>query len=634
MKKTLSLIIILMALSLLAAVEFTMVHTPVTTVENTVNRDEVELTYAGAYDGNGIGTGGAVEFSCAARFTADELSSYYGGSIQNISFVIHSADFSNVTVKIWEGGSYGNPGTEVYSADVTSQVTVADWTTHELASSVELQSGNEYWIGYAISATGDHPAAVDGGPMVAQKGSWMLFNGAWDLLPNLGATLDFNWCIKAMVQTQALAHDVKVVSLQGVNAVMTPGAATPAVAIKNIGSNDETVSVSLTFTDLDGVEEYSETVAGQAITAGETLEVTMPEFTVGADKAYTAAYSVELAGDEDPSNNDATMGFTSYTTPRDMVVIEEFTGTWCGYCPGAAMAMEDFIANGKNVAIVAYHGGDNYENTAASARDSYYNISGYPTCVFDGTTPYVGGSPNQSIYSALLPIYNEKIQINSPFTIQLNTVASDDTYNLLVTINKLGQIDASNLKLHLALTESGIQENWQGQTELHFVERLMAPDANGTSLDFSAGNEIQIPLDITTQTAWNLDELEVVAFIQDPATKMVYQGTKAMLNEIGGVKANHTVTPAQFSVSNYPNPFNPTTTIQLNIAQDAPVQLHVYNLRGQKVATLANETLQAGTHNFTWNGMDDDNQSVSSGMYFYKAQVGSSSQTHKMLLLK
>jgi thiol-disulfide isomerase/thioredoxin len=425
-----------------------------------------------------------------------------------------------------------------------------------------------------------------------------------------------------------------VVSLQGVDAVMTPGAATPAVAIKNIGSNDETVSVSLTFTDLDGVEEYSETVAGQAITAGETLEVTMPEFTVGADKAYTAAYSVELAGDEDPSNNDATMGFTSYTTPRDMVVIEEFTGTWCGYCPGAAMAMEDFIANGKNVAIVAYHGGDNYENTAASARDSYYNISGYPTCVFDGTTPYVGGSPNQSIYSALLPIYNEKIQINSPFTIQLNTVASDDTYNLLVTINKLGQIDASNLKLHLALTESGIQENWQGQTELHFVERLMAPDANGTSLDFSAGNEIQIPLDITTQTAWNLDELEVVAFIQDPATKMVYQGTKAMLNEIGGVNANHTVTPAQFSVSNYPNPFNPTTTIQLNIAQDAPVQLHVYNLRGQKVATLANETLQAGTHNFTWNGMDDDNQSVSSGMYFYKAQVGSSSQTHKMLLLK
>lgn len=634
MKKVVSLIVFTLALSLLIAAELSMVHTPVTAVDNSVSRDEVEITYSGAYDGNGIGTGSAVDFSCAARFTADELSGYYGGSIQNVQFVIHSADFSSVTVKIWEGGSFGNPGTEVYSADVTNQVVVADWTTHELSSSVELQDGNEYWIGYAISATGDHPAAVDGGPMVAQKGAWMLFNGGWDLLTNLGATLDFNWCIKAMVQTQALAHDVKVVSLEGIDEAMLPGTASPAVKIKNIGSNDETVSVNCVFTDLDGVEEYNETVNGQAITAGETLEIAMPQFIVNPDKAYTADYSVELTGDEDPSNNDGEMNFTSYTTPRDMVVIEEFTGTWCGYCPGAAMAMEDFIANGKDVAIIAYHGGDNYENPAASARDSYYNISGYPTCVFDGTTPYVGGNASQSIYNALLPIYNENIQINSPFTIQLNTAATDETYNLIVTINKLGQIDASNLKLHLALTESGIPENWQGQTELHFVERLMAPDANGTSLDFGAGNEIQIPLDITTQTAWNLEELEVVAFIQNPATKVVYQGTKAMLNEIGAVNANSVITPAQFSMNNYPNPFNPSTTIQLNIAQDAPVQLHIYNLRGQKVTTLANEALQAGLHTFTWNGLDDDNQSVSSGMYFYKAQVGSHSQTKKMLLLK
>jgi hypothetical protein len=157
------------------------------------------LAYHTGYDANGIGTGGAVDFSCAARFTADELMDFYGMSLSEIKVVIHSADFTGVTVKVWEGGSFGDPGTEVYSADITGNVVPADWTVHTMTSPVMLTSGNEYWIGYEINASGDHPAAVDAGPMVPDKGAWMYFNGAWDLLPNLGATLDFNWCIEGAV---------------------------------------------------------------------------------------------------------------------------------------------------------------------------------------------------------------------------------------------------------------------------------------------------------------------------------------------------------------------------------------------------------------------------------------------------
>ena len=48
---------------------------------------------------------------------------------------------------------------------------------------------------------------------------------------------------------------------------------------------------------------------------------------------------------------------------RDKVLLEIITGTWCYYCPGAAMGAEDLIANGKEVAVVEYHTGDTYENT-------------------------------------------------------------------------------------------------------------------------------------------------------------------------------------------------------------------------------------------------------------------------------
>ncbi|MEJ2720426.1 MAG: T9SS type A sorting domain-containing protein, partial [bacterium] len=86
----------------------------------------------------------------------------------------------------------------------------------------------------------------------------------------------------------------------------------------------------------------------------------------------------------------------------------------------------------------------------------------------------------------------------------------------------------------------------------------------------------------------------------------------------------------------YPNPFNPTTTIKYSIKENAHVSLKVYNVAGQLVRTLVDE-MQAPTETgFTkeWNGMNDQGQPVSSGVYFYKLVTKNFSQTKKMVLLK
>ena len=70
--------------------------------------------------------------------------------------------------------------------------------------------------------------------------------------------------------------------------------------------------------------------------------------------------------------------------PRDKVVVEIGTGGWCQYCPGAAMGADDLVANGHEVAIIENHNGDPYATTFSNARNSYYNITGYPTAFFDG----------------------------------------------------------------------------------------------------------------------------------------------------------------------------------------------------------------------------------------------------------
>ena len=95
------------------------------------------------------------------------------------------------------------------------------------------------------------------------------------------------------------------------------------------------------------------------------------------------------------------------------------------------------------------------------------------------------------------------------------------------------------------------------------------------------------------------------------------------------------VVPEGYAVyQNYPNPFNPTTNIDFVISTSERVTLEVYNVLGQKVATLVNGQLNAGAYTFTWNGSNDFGERVTSGVYIYRFTAGDFSQTKKMILLK
>jgi len=86
---------------------------------------------------------------------------------------------------------------------------------------------------------------------------------------------------------------------------------------------------------------------------------------------------------------------------------------------------------------------------------------------------------------------------------------------------------------------------------------------------------------------------------------------------------------------NYPNPFNPTTSISFSIPNESKVDLIVYNIKGQKVKSLINNDLDRGNHSIVWYGVDESGKSVSSGVYFYELSVnGNSKSVKKCLMLK
>ncbi|MHB2151141.1 T9SS type A sorting domain-containing protein [Calditrichota bacterium LG25] len=89
-------------------------------------------------------------------------------------------------------------------------------------------------------------------------------------------------------------------------------------------------------------------------------------------------------------------------------------------------------------------------------------------------------------------------------------------------------------------------------------------------------------------------------------------------------------------LGNFPNPFNPSTTVVFTLDQPAPVKLEIFNMLGQKVRTLINnQVLSSGAvHQAQWNGLNDQNQPVGAGMYVYRLQAGKHTAIKKMLLLK
>ena len=93
--------------------------------------------------------------------------------------------------------------------------------------------------------------------------------------------------------------------------------------------------------------------------------------------------------------------------------------------------------------------------------------------------------------------------------------------------------------------------------------------------------------------------------------------------------------PTEFALhNNYPNPFNPVTTINYDLPQEGTVRLIIYDVMGREVTRLVNGFTPAGYHSVRWDAKNQMGESVSAGVYFYHLQSGNFIKTQKMVLLK
>ena len=101
-----------------------------------------------------------------------------------------------------------------------------------------------------------------------------------------------------------------------------------------------------------------------------------------------------------------------------------------------------------------------------------------------------------------------------------------------------------------------------------------------------------------------------------------------------GVEDNNEMLPTEFAIGNYPNPFNPTTTIRYDLPEAGVVRIQIYDIMGSLVSELVNGKKNAGSYNVVWNGKNSHGKQTASGIYLYRVQLNAKIKTAKMLLMK
>jgi len=358
----------------------------------------------------------------------------------------------------------------------------------------------------------------------------------------------------------------------------------PEAIVWNAGLQENPFDVHCKIFNTSGVVMYDESQSFSAIQVNQTETITFPEYQLTIENyLYKIEMIIDMQDDQNPDNDTIIGHINTYNTDKQLVILELATATWCSGCPGTALGADELVLNGHHVGVVEYHSNDGYDNPFSDARNDYYAVWALPTAIFDGTDFYLGGSGTGSIYDEYLPVYEDRFDIKTPYHIDIYGIeTSSGNYDILLKIFNIAPVVYDNLVLHCVLTESHIPENWGFLDELNYVERLMVPDELGTSIDLINNNMEEVELSFTLESSWNIDNLELVVFVQDLDNREIYNGSKVMLTDLVSVEINEHNAYADH-LKLYPNPASDILNIESKEKID---EIRIFNYSGNLIKTI------------------------------------------------
>jgi hypothetical protein len=333
------------------------------------------------------------------------------------------------------------------------------------------------------------------------------------------------------------------------------------------------------------------------------------------------------------------------------VVVEEATGTWCGYCPCGHEFITQILASHPKSVIILYHGPPNYGSPVDPFASTGYpmiqlfGMNSYPTAIFGRTTGPISRSlwVSTANTQAMLPP-NVKIEVtnqtlnlaNRTISATINATALQnltDTYNIFYVITENNLVSPQNF--YASCGTAGVHNDYVH----NHVSRALVNGTTGELLTSSPWNQNSV---LTKQLSYvipagidlaNIDLNIIIFKVGTPyGTNAAVQNGMAIPRSqmiLTGV-GNTEIIPTKYSLEqNYPNPFNPTTNLRFSLPKAGNTSLKVYNILGKEVMVMFDGYMDAGIYNATL-----DASSLSSGVYFYTLKSGNYTETKKMNVIK
>ncbi len=542
--------------------------------------------------GNAIGTNGVVTFDVAHRFTQSDLTAHQGKLITQVQFAPHHAACV-YTIKVWTGGSASNAGTLVSSQVVESPV-MDEWNLAVLNTPVPVPSTGDLYVGYECNTQGGYPAGCDAGPQIEGKGNMMYIDGSWATLTQLAPSLTYNWMIKTFV---AETNGMKAVELS------------PIAEHETISYSKAPLAFSAKTAEQAEAKTDERLVAGFKVYRDGTLIATLNDPSAAQYTDYgvpngTYIYgvtAVHTTGESEPAQIEVTVDLqlAEIVFEDDFESYDNFT---LQFAPWTLLDVD--LSETYSIQNV------DFPNAGAPMAYMIFNPS--------ATVPAVTGIQAHS-GSKMAASFAAVNGPNNDWLITPRIQMGTDSSVRFYARSHTAQYGMERFRVGVSMLPNVIPQGFQYVSPGNYVEAPAGWMEYIYDLSAYDGQTVRIGIRCVSDDAFifYVDDFSVhsdggTVDIDDP-------GMPALVTELQG---------------NYPNPFNPSTTIRYSVKEATPVTIGIYNVKGQLVKTLVNEDKSSGNHSVVWNGRDNNNQAVSSGVYFYKMLAGKYSSTKKMILMK
>lgn len=433
--------------------------------------------------------------------------------------------------------------------------------------------------------------------------------------------------------------DVDMLAIYGLNNTPIDVAGT----ITNYGSTTIT-SFTLNY-EINNGTAVTQNVTGVSIAPLGTYNFThATQWNPTITGNYTVdVYATNLNGSNDANtSNDvgsATIEVVTATAERT-VLYEYFTSSTCGPCAAVAPATKTLLTNNNanttgRIGVVKYQwdfpspGNDPCFNAQVDARFTYYGVNGIPNAIVDGT--YFNDHPVNMSQG----IFDDRLDMPSLVELDANANYNGGLIEVSVDVNPLADINTSNLRLHIAITEDQLTHNLitTSENEFYYVTRTLLPNQNGTTVGpLVAGTPVNVTQSktMTINTApvqganntlvGDMTGVTAVVWLQNNTTREVLQAAyvKPTFLSTEDLEAN------ELAMDLFPNPSNDFAKVVLNVEGNSDVIVEVLDMSG-KIVLNVNENLGAGTQFVLINTAD-----MPSGLYMVRVTNGNKIGT-KML---